>query len=91
MDSFFKSLKTERTDRKTDRILGDAKADVFGCIDVFHNGKRRHSTVGYVSPIQFEQQVQQLGLVSTEPAAVHYTWCRRLRPRPQALPAHRFA
>lgn len=36
----------------------DAKADVFSYIEVFYNGKRRHSTIGYISPIQFEQQAQ---------------------------------
>ena len=58
MESFFKSLKTERTDRRTYRTRADAKADVFGYIEVFYNGKRRHSTIGYISPIQFEQQAQ---------------------------------
>ena len=58
MESFFKSLKTERTDRRIYRTCADAKADVFGYIEVFYNGKRRHSTIGYISPIQFEQQAQ---------------------------------
>lgn len=55
MESFFKSLKTERTDRRVCRTRADAKADVFGYIELFYNGKRRHSTIGYISPIQFEQ------------------------------------
>ncbi len=58
MESFFKSLKTERTDRKIYRTRADAKADVFNYIEVFYNGKRRHSTIGYISPIRFEQQMQ---------------------------------
>ncbi len=58
MESFFKSLKTERTDRKIYRTRADAKADVFNYIEVFYNGTRRHSTIGYISPIQFEQQMQ---------------------------------
>lgn len=58
MESFFKSLKTERTDRRVYRLRADAKADVFDYIEVFYNGKRRHSTIGYISPIQFEQQRQ---------------------------------
>lgn len=58
MESFFKSLKTERTDRKLYRTRADAKADVFNYIEVFYNGKRRHSTIGYISPMQFEQQMQ---------------------------------
>lgn len=58
MESFFKSLKTERTDHKVYRTRVDAKADVFDYIEVFYNGKRRHSTIGYLSPIQFEQQMR---------------------------------
>ena len=58
MERFFKSLKTERTDQKIYRTRVDAKADVFDYIEVFYNGKRRHSTIGYLSPIQFEQQMQ---------------------------------
>ena len=51
-------MTTQRTDRKTYRNRGDAKADVVGYIEVFYNGKRRHPTIGYIGPIQFEQQVQ---------------------------------
>lgn len=46
MESFFKSLKTERTDRKVYRTRDDAKADVFDYIERFYNGTRRHSTIG---------------------------------------------
>ena len=58
MESFFKSLKTERTDGKVYRTRADAKADVFDYIERFYNSRRRHSTIGYVSPLQFEQQMQ---------------------------------
>jgi putative transposase len=58
MESFFKSLKTERTDGKIYRTRDDGKADVFDYIERFYNNRRRHSTIGYVSPIQFEQQRQ---------------------------------
>ena len=58
MESFFSSLKTERTARKTYRTRNNAKADVFDYIERFYNTKRQHSTIGYVSPVQFEQQMQ---------------------------------
>lgn len=58
MESFFKSLKTERTDRKVYRTRDNAKADAFDYIERFYNRTRRHSTIGYVSPIQFEQRMQ---------------------------------
>jgi len=58
METFFKSLKTERTDRKVYRSRAQAKADVFDYIERIYNARRRHSTLGYVSPMQFEQQMQ---------------------------------
>ena len=58
MESFFSTLKTERTARKTYRTRNEAKADVFDYIERFYNPKRQHSTIGYISPIQFEQQMQ---------------------------------
>jgi len=57
MESFFSSLKTERTARKTYRTRDQAKADVFDYIERFYNPKRRHSTLGYLSPVEFEKQV----------------------------------
>jgi putative transposase len=58
MESFFKSLKTERTDGKVYRTRDHAKAEVFDYIERFYNNRRRHLTLGYISPIQFEQQKQ---------------------------------
>jgi putative transposase len=54
MESFFSSLKTERTDRKTYRTRDQARADVFDYIECFYNPRRRHSTIGYLSPMEFE-------------------------------------
>jgi putative transposase len=51
MESFFASLKTERTARKLYRTRDQAKADVFDYIERFYNTKRRHSTIGYLIPI----------------------------------------
>ena len=56
MESFFSSLKTEGTARKTYRTRDQAKADVFDYIERYYNPRRRHSTLGYVSPIEFENQ-----------------------------------
>ena len=56
MESFFSSLKTERTARKMYRTRDEARADVFDYIERFYNPKRRHSTIGYMSPMEFERQ-----------------------------------
>ncbi|MBB3955291.1 transposase InsO family protein [Novosphingobium sediminicola] len=56
MESFFSSLKIERVRRKVYRSRDQARADVFDYIERFYNPTRRHSTLGYVSPIDFERQ-----------------------------------
>jgi putative transposase len=58
MESFFSSLKTERTAAKMYRTRDQAKADVFDYIERFYNPKRRHSTLGYLSPMEFEMQAE---------------------------------
>lgn len=57
MESFFSSLKTERIARKIYRTRNEAKADVFDYIERFYNTTRRHSTIGYVSPVEFERKL----------------------------------
>jgi putative transposase len=56
MESFFSSLKTERVARKTYRTRDEVRADVFDYIERFYNPRRRHSTLGYMSPMEFERQ-----------------------------------
>lgn len=58
MESFFSSLKTERTARKVYRTRDDARVDVFDYIELFYNRRRRHSTLGYLSPIEFEERAK---------------------------------
>lgn len=57
MESFFSSLKTERTAAKNYRTRDDARADVFDYIERFYNAIRRHSTIGYLSPVEFERNM----------------------------------
>ncbi len=59
MESFFSSLKTERVMRKTYRTRKQARADVFDDIERFYNPQRRHSTIGYLSPITFEERAMK--------------------------------
>jgi putative transposase len=59
MESFFSSLKTERTAAKVYRTRDDAKADVFDYIERFHNPRRRHSTLGHLSPVEYEEQAKR--------------------------------
>lgn len=58
MESFFSALKTERTARRTYRTRDDARANVFDDIERFYNPARRHSTLGYLSPAEFENRAK---------------------------------
>src|SRR5439155_1829434 len=53
MESFFSSLKTERTGNKTYRTRDQAKAEACAYIERFYNSKRRHSTIGFLSPMEW--------------------------------------
>jgi putative transposase len=55
MESFFSSLKTERLSRNIYRTRNEVRADVFDYVERFYNQQRRHSTLDFVSPVQFEQ------------------------------------
>jgi putative transposase len=55
IESFFSTLKTERTGRRRYASRDEAPADVFDYIERFYNPRRRHSTLGQVSPDQFER------------------------------------
>lgn len=55
MESFFSSLKIERANRKHYRTRDEARADVFDYIERFYNPNRRHSTLGYLSPVAYEK------------------------------------
>jgi len=56
MESFFSTLKTERTAGKVYRSRNAARADVFDYIERFYNPRRRHSKLGYLSPVAFEER-----------------------------------
>ena len=52
-ESFFNSLKNERVHNTRYHTRDEARADLFDYIELFYNRKRRHSTLGYVSPKAF--------------------------------------
>ena len=47
-------MKTERISGKVYRTRDTARADVFDYVGRFYNTIRRHSTIGYLSPVEFE-------------------------------------
>jgi len=56
-ESFFSSLKKEKIRRRMFRTREDAKALVFEYIEMFYNPKRKHSYLGWVSPMDYEKQL----------------------------------
>src|SRR6266700_367437 len=54
MESFFSTVKSEVADRFAS--CGDAKMELFDFIEVFYNQRRRHSTLGQISPAEFERR-----------------------------------
>ncbi len=52
-ESVFNSLKNERVHATTYAARADAQTDLFEYIEVFYNRSRRHSTLGYSSPVRF--------------------------------------
>jgi putative transposase len=56
MESFFSTLKSELADRF--ESFGEAKMELFDYIEVFYNQRRRHSTLGQISPAAFERRTR---------------------------------
>jgi transposase InsO family protein len=57
MEAFFSTVKSELADRF--ETCGEAKMQLFDYLEVFYNQRRRHSTIGYVSPAAFERTAAQ--------------------------------
>jgi putative transposase len=57
MESFFSTLKSELGERFSS--CGEAKMELFDYIEVFYNQRRRHSTLGQISPAEFERRARR--------------------------------
>jgi transposase InsO family protein len=57
-ESFFHTLKSELIYREKYLTRALAKQSVFHYIEVYYNNRRRHSTIGFVAPMVFENQYQ---------------------------------
>jgi len=56
VESFFATLKRELVHHKRYRTRQEARKDIFEYIEVFYNRQRLHSSLGYMSPANFEKQ-----------------------------------
>lgn len=57
-ETFFHTLKTELMFDSVFKTREEAKSAIFEYIEIFYNRERRHSTLGYCSPVKFEQYWQ---------------------------------
>lgn len=59
-ESFFASLKKERVQWKHYQTRAEAQQDILDYIVMFYNSQRLHSTLGYISPIDYESAMAEL-------------------------------
>jgi len=57
-ESFFHSLKAECVSWMRYRTREEAREEVFRYIELFYNRTRRHSSLGYMSPEEFERRAE---------------------------------
>ena len=55
-ESFFATLECELLDRRRFKTQAAARSAVFEFIEGFYNPRRRHSSIGYLSPIDYERR-----------------------------------
>jgi putative transposase len=59
-ESFFATLECELLNRRTFKTVEEAKLEVFDYIEGWYNTRRRHSGIGYHSPVEYEKLHQQV-------------------------------
>lgn len=57
-ESFFSRFKTELIEGGSFESLEQAKSEIFSYIEGYYNRIRRHSSLGYLSPLEFEKQLK---------------------------------
>ena len=55
-ESFFRTLKVELIYRRRFRTRAEAKAAIVEYIELFYNRRRLHSSLGYLSPVEYEEK-----------------------------------
>jgi len=82
-ESFFATLECELLARSRFKTPAEARSAVFSFIEGFYNRRRRHSSIGYLSPVDFERQQQVVVAGPHQPAAVLATVKDQPCGRPQ--------
>lgn len=70
-ESFFATLECELLDRRSFREHAEARSEVFEFIEGWYNRRRRHSGLGYLSPMEFEHRASAgCGEICGKPAEI---------------------
>jgi putative transposase len=56
-ESFFATLECELLDRRRFRSQAEARMAIFDWIEGWYNPRRRHSSLGRISPLTYERRV----------------------------------
>ena len=81
-ESFFQLLKREPIRRRTCLTREAARQDVFECIEIFYNPKRKHRTNGMLSPVDFvvrQQKLSEAGVWETRGTSVEFERPQNMR------------
>ena len=60
VESFFGTLKNEHAHHRDFETVAQAKVELIDYIENFYNPKRRHSALGYRSPVQYEAETKRV-------------------------------
>jgi putative transposase len=71
-ESFFATLECELLDRRRFKTQGEARMAVFAFIEGFYNPRRRHSALGYLSPMAFERRHAIMKHSPSSPGQPHH-------------------
>jgi transposase InsO family protein len=82
-ESFFATLECELLDRCRFKTQAEARRAAFGFIEGFYNPRRRHSSISYLSPIDYERRHHAAAAVPD----AHQPARRARGPQGQALRA----
>ena len=64
VESFFASLKREWVPAQSYRTRAEAQSDIFEYLEIWYNRRRLHSSLGYVSPVQYEEAYYRTALAT---------------------------
>ena len=57
MESFFATIKSELVHHCDYLTRDEARVSIFGYVEMFYNGRRRHSSLGYLAPDSYEEHL----------------------------------